>query len=44
MIKVVDHFFIVANYGWKYQSIVSFILVLITCLKLQYEIEHSVNP
>ena len=31
MIKVVDHFFIVANYGWKYQSIVSFILVLITC-------------
>ena len=25
MIKVVDHFFIVANYGWKYQSIVSFI-------------------
>lgn len=31
IIKVVDHFSIVANYGWKYQSIVSFVLVLITC-------------
>ena len=31
MIKFVDHFFIEANYGWKYQSMVSFILVLITC-------------
>lgn len=31
IIKVVDHFSILASYGWKYQSIVSFILVLITC-------------
>ena len=31
IIKVVDHFSILANYGWKYQSIVSFVLVLITC-------------
>lgn len=31
IIKVVNHYSILANYGWKYQSIVSFLLVLIAC-------------
>lgn len=31
IIKIVEHFSILTNYGWKYQSIVSFVLILIIC-------------